>query len=265
MEYTIRDLQLSIFEVMLELKRVCDENHLRYTLFGGTCLGAIRHGGFIPWDDDADFAMPRSDLNKLLNLYKNGAFKGEYVLQSYDPEKEPHYSEGMMRLRKKNTLCVIDYHRSAGYNELGVFVDIFPLDPIKKSANVRRLWSRYHLVQRCLGNKISAKTPTLKSKLLRFVLRPFSKESLLAKRESICKKINDEDADFCIDLNSKEGLKKGVFDKGIVFDTIDKPFEGVLFKVPNDYDKFLKYVYGDYMKLPPENERVGHLPKEIKL
>ena len=268
MDYTIRDLQLSILEILIEIKRICEDNNIRYFLEGGTCLGAIRHNGFIPWDDDADIAMPRQDYEIFKNLCKNNHVLNElYTLQDYDPILEPHYGEGFIRIRKKNTLCVINYHKEAGYKDLGVFVDIFPYDFINYKTNkqIKKIYKKYNLISKLFKNKVALNHPTFKSKLFSFILCFTSKKYLYKKRESICKKFNEMNSNYIISLNSKYKMDKATFPSYIISTLIDHNFEGIAFKIPANYNTMLTIMYGDYMKLPPKELQVGHMPTEIKL
>lgn len=268
MGYTIRELQLSILELMKEFKKICDENNLSYILVGGTCLGAIRHNGFIPWDDDADVAMPREDYEKFKIICNNSNILNSlYVLQDYNPKVEPHYADGWIRIRKKNTLCVIEYHKKGGYKELGVFLDIFPYDYVyaKNEKDIKRLQNRYSLINRSFKNKITIKLNTFKSKILRLLILFTPTSYLYNKRETIAKKFDVKNANHIVDFNSKYGYKKATFNTDIFSLRIEHTFEGVSFYIPKNYDEYLKVTFNDYMKLPPIEEQVGHLPKEIKL
>ena len=144
MEFSLKDLQNSILSILIEIKRICEKHNLKYILYGGSCLGAVRHNGFIPWDDDADIAMPRKDYEKFIKLCKEGALESEFYLQDFS-EEEPNYYSPWIRIRKNNTLCVIQYHKDDGFRHLGVFVDIFPFDYCSTSnfTNIEKQFKKY--------------------------------------------------------------------------------------------------------------------------
>ena len=190
MEFTVRDLQKSIVPILVEIKRICEKHNLKYILYGGSCLGAVRHNGFIPWDDDADIAMPRDDYDLFIRLCEKGELNPSYSLQKYSKD-EPHYYSPWIRIRKNNTLCIIKHHKDDGFKNLGVFVDIFPFDYCSTDdfLTIEKQYKKYLIAQRNFANKIAYKTRTIKSKVLRFCLLTQSASTLLSKREGAAKKL----------------------------------------------------------------------------
>lgn len=117
-------------EILKEIHKICTENDLQYYLCGGTLLGAVRHKGFIPWDDDIDIVMPRDDYNKFITLCLNGKLDKQYILQNTDTE--PEYHLPFTKIRKKHTFFDEEGVRKLKIHK-GIFVDIFPLDYSKKN------------------------------------------------------------------------------------------------------------------------------------
>ncbi|HBF68886.1 MAG TPA: hypothetical protein DDW20_06240 [Firmicutes bacterium] len=262
------DLQHSILDILIEIKRLCDLHKLKYILYGGSCLGAVRHNGFIPWDDDADIAMPREDYEVFKKICKNGELRSDYYFQDYSKEKEPHYNSPWIRIRKNNTLCVIDYHQKDGFNHLGVFVDIFPIDylPQNNTQYISRKYSYFKRINRIFSNKIAINHNTLKSKILHLLLIPFSSRYLYLKREESMNSIKQSNTKACMfDFCSSYAPKGALFPADLFEETINHIFEGIEFCIPKKYDEMLKIMYGEYMKLPPKEKRVAHLPKIISL
>lgn len=263
---TLRDLQFSILDILNEVIKICEKNGIKYVAYGGTCLGAIRHSGFIPWDDDADIAMPRNDYNKFILLCKNGALPKGLVLQNLD-ENEPHYGDPWIRIRKQNTLCVIPYHKDAGWKELGVFLDIFPFDYVdcieKKKLYKRQ--KKINSLSKAIRNKVALHHKTLKSKLFNIVLKPISLKRLLSKRNKLYSCHGTTNSKYVVDYNSAYGIDKGIFSASIFKENNIVKFETIEVNVSSEYDSILKTQYGEYMTLPPENKRVAHLPIEIKI
>lgn len=119
----LSDIQQCSLDLALELKNICEQNNLKYFISGGTVLGSVRHSGFIPWDDDIDFAMPRSDYEKLKTIIKNNK-SSRYWLVTYENNQE--YNEANMKFVDKDTLLLDE--TTLIPQKVNVWVDIFPLD-----------------------------------------------------------------------------------------------------------------------------------------
>ena len=131
----LRKLQLTELELLIEFDRVCRKNHIRYTLTGGTLLGAVRHGGFIPWDDDADVSMLRVEYEKFRKACETDLGDSYY----FQDMKNTHgYRWGYGKLRKRNTLFLREHQEHMPYMQ-GVFIDIFPLDGVPDNYFLRSL------------------------------------------------------------------------------------------------------------------------------
>ena len=146
----LRKLQLIELELLVEFDRICRKNNIRYTLTGGTLLGAVRHGGFIPWDDDADVSMLRQEYEKFkkaceIELNKKYYFQDMQITQGY--------RWGYGKLRKKDTLFLREYQEHMPYSQ-GVFIDIFPRDGVPNSCISQALYCRF-TIKRCPSNSIS--------------------------------------------------------------------------------------------------------------
>lgn len=265
---TLKELQMSILEIMIEIKRVCEKYNLKYILYGGSCLGAVRHNGFIPWDDDADIAMPRADYERLKKICLEGQLSDKFYFQDYS-DSEPHYHSPWIRIRKNNTLCVIDHHEKDGFNHLGVFVDIFPIDYLSSDNEkfVEKKYAAFKKANRLFKNKVSIKRKTIKSKILHLSLLPFSAEKLLKKRDNtMLGRFNNNIKAICLfDYCSSYAPKGALFPVDLFDETINHTFENIEFPIPKKYDDMLKIMYGDYMTLPPENKRVAHMPNKVIL
>lgn len=256
---TIKKLQQIELKMLEMFVHICEEEDLQYYLLGGTLLGAVRHKGFIPWDDDIDVGMPRGDYERFL-LCAPKYLPEPYFLQTYKTDKE--YPFPYAKIRKTNTV----YKETALSNlkmNHGVWIDIFPLDfysifPFWFSVKFRLLEKRTHC-------RFVMKT-TLKQKfyqLLSYIYCPSWHKSVERRDElmrSDWKNIALA-ANFCGAWGSKEVVPTEWYDDGATLE-----FEHLLVKGPAQYHKWLTQVYGDYMKLPPiEKRMVRHNPAEIKL
>lgn len=258
-ELTERQVQLGELTVLKELARICEEQHLRYFLFYGTLLGAVRHGGFIPWDDDIDIAMPREDYEKLL-AYLLSHELTPFKVMSCRNNKEYIYPI----CRFCDTRYYVDYQDAAEYG-LGLFVDIYPLDGYGKTERERKALYRKSRVLNGLvfqaGQKSFRRSSTAPWRTpLKFLLYGYAKllgcPRLMAKLDKAARKRSFSDSayvDCVVWLPKPGGFPRELFDE-----TAYIRFEDQDFPVPARYDEILTICYGDYMRLPPEEQRVGH-------
>lgn len=255
-EKVMAELRKVEVEVLKEIHRICTENDLKYYLCGGTLLGAVRHKGFIPWDDDIDIVMPRCDYNKFILLCINGELNDKYLLQNTDTE--PQYHLPFTKIRKKNTLF-----DEIGVKKLkihkGIFVDVFPLDYSKKNAGFifkfkdKIIKNLIHVVSmRQLGSKAVSGI----CNVLYVITKPLSVHKIIKISDfvSSCNKRGKYYVDYASYIEcSRETAPVDYYGEPIWLE-----FEGEKFPAPKQYDFILRNLYGDYMKLPPEDERENH-------
>ena len=168
--------------ILDEFNRVCRENDLHYYMLGGTLLGAVRHHGFIPWDDDIDIVMLREDYNKLLSL-PFGAFQEPFFLQT--PATDPGYHKGLVKIRKNDTTSIPYGDAGFKYNH-GMFIDVFPIDAIPDGTNlfakqVKRLKvlaKLLHFTGRVYGG-VGTIGLSAKNRLVYYLLVPFCKAHII--------------------------------------------------------------------------------------
>ena len=259
-QYMDRECELlhrCLLIIAKEIKRICDENGIQYFLIGGTLLGAVRHHGFIPWDDDLDIGMLREDYNRFIDACKTD-LNPKFVLCSLGTEKE--YNRPFAKLRLKDT-----YFPDQGQSEKiygGIFVDIFPIDVMPKSSMTQKFQNAFIKIWRnSIQLKLASRLETGKDKALYVILSPFRwlPKAVIVKRLVKWEtKYNDINSfDYYINFSSSYKYGKEVFPRmSIQNGTTQLQFEDTLFCVPKDYDSVLKQLYGDYMKLPPEEKRV---------
>ena len=226
----------------------CEKNNLTYYLSDGTLLGAIRHQGMIPWDDDADVCMPRKDYNRLLEL--SGELPKPYKLGHFT--LDPYYIYPFIKFMDSNTE-IIEYFGEGSY-KAGVWVDIFPLDGTYKSIRVRKL--HYALVR----NKTSTIRYWLKKiikPILYSIIRAIPKSFIFNQMDFIAKHVSYDRTNVVGNLYTMIGIKashkKEWFEEKQLVD-----FDGYKFFSPKGYDGYLTNLYGDYMTPPPPKERQTH-------
>lgn len=257
-------LQVCQFEILKAFIEVCKTHHLQYFLVCGSALGAIRHKGFIPWDDDVDVGMPRSDYDKFINL--DHPFKDDrYFLQTYKTDK--NYIYNFAKIRDCKTTFVEKAYAHHQMNH-GVWLDVFPLDGVsykndvsykRLAYKVHRSWfAVYFMYLAAFKRKITKRTFYLDIPLniVAFLFCLVNVGHWQNKAlDRLARKIPYEKAGMIGNLfgASKEIVPRRFFGKGT-----HATFEGIDVIIPEDYDSYLTYLYGDYMKPPIKKKQEGH-------
>lgn len=248
---TLRAFQNKLFEIFLYFKKICEENNLTYWCGGGTMLGAVRHGGFIPWDDDLDVFMPRKDYEKLYQIWDKVADSSRYVLVRTDSEHNYHHTA--MNLVDVTT-TYINRHSENEDIYHGCYIDVIPFEGCPDS-KIGRAFQIYHSIMYDIFNV--QRLPDNQGRLLRIptklaldlIKNPQKRYKIWSKHQE--KMIRN---DFFTSKYVKETVSsfKGLFRTypREMFNTIDIQFEGINVKIPAGYDEYMKRIYGDYMKIP---------------
>lgn len=248
------------FEILCYVADFCDKHGIEYMLAYGTLLGAVRHKGFIPWDDDIDLWMKRDEYDRLIEIFNKERNESSpyYLVSPYEKGAKHTY------VKVINTKTVKkEFATNYKYLDFGVDIDIFPLDGLPSDEQTRKKWvfklqniylKHFFKLMAFHGN-ISTRIKLLAKKTLMVFT---SKNRLLNKAKKIHAEYPYRDAEyvntmemyFCLDAYP---LKKEYFEG-----TVEVDFEGRKFKAPKNYHEVLTCTYGDYMTLPPEEERVTH-------
>lgn len=254
----LRRLQLIELEMLKELDRICRKNKIAYIIDAGTLLGAVRHGGFIPWDDDIDVRMLRKDYDRFCEVCRK-ELNQKYFLQTY--RTDPGYRWGYARILKKGTV-----YRRKGQHRMkarnGVFIDIFPNDSLPDEYFANRVCTCVSwLCRKLLYSEVGVLNKKRFSSWLGFCfLNCFPKEWGHRGMEYLSRRYGDRETSRvrCFGWGSKE--ETGGFLRRWFTETRDTVFEGVTVRAPKDTHGFLVYSFGeDYMTLPPKEKRKpGH-------
>lgn len=262
----LRKLQLEELELIKTFVLICEKEHLMYYMLGGTMLGAIRHKGYIPWDDDADFGMPRPDYEHFLAV-ANKYLPDGFALSTID--SVPGHIYYIARL--VNTKVKIKISGVAQQREDSVWIDIFPLDGFPTNGLLRKIHkAKLLLLRKMYRLSVFDREVLLKIKHRTWynhlgvafcrhvpIQKLFSQRWCWKALDSALKKYPYEKSKELLNLTGayqfKELFDKQVFGEGAFYD-----FEGMRLKGPVEYDFYLKQLYGDYMKPPSVDERNKH-------
>lgn len=262
----LRKVQLMEFELLKKVKEICEENDITYYLSGGTLLGAVRHKGFIPWDDDVDIAMPRPDYERFV-LIARDRFSKPWSLKEKD--LDPEYLHPFVKIYDERV------QMQTSTSELGnteyLWIDVFPLDAMPGN-RLYFFWRKYHILYRRMMYVFSVFRETADltvvnrpwyEKLLMFLADKLDIERFLDPRRQLDKfqkvlaAYPFEKGRYVINLVGRYKFKS-VMEKSIYGRKTELLFEGTAFRVPEMYDEYLRRIYGDYMRLPPEDQRNHH-------
>ena len=241
-----------------EIKRLCDKHNIKYFIIAGTLLGAVRHGGFIPWDDDMDIGMLREDYEKFLKVAKT-ELGGDFFLQT--PETDKNYGLPFAKILLNGTVLV---EATAGSDaKKGIFVDVFPFDSVpesddgKENHNKKTYFYKRLLLAK-LNYNVCAKNDYVKRAVyfaLKVMSAFYSHDKLVKKLESEITRYNNSKTEDIVNIGGAYGYKKETIKADWVRDTVEIPFEDMTISAPIDYIKYLETFYGDYMTPPPEDKR----------
>ena len=261
---TLRRVQEQLLLILKEYKRVCDELHLEYFLDSGTLLGAVRHKGFIPWDDDIDVGMLRRDYEVFINKAPE-VLAESFFLQTW--HSDGGYGLAFAKLRMRNT-TYIEESAQKSTAENGFYIDIFPYDVYPDKEEDRK-WQRrrYDIYRRAIMVKCGYTPWIMNASGIKLIVKYFlyipirlfsamnTREKLIRYYEKMSTKYNNTKTGFLYEQAGAANYGKWVIPSQCFESFISLQFEDECFSCPKDYDTYLKSVYGDYMILPPEDKR----------
>ena len=259
----LKKLHAVLLELLVEFDRICRKYDIPYSIDGGTLLGAVRHGGFIPWDDDADVIMNRSAYDKFVNIIDDEVDTDKYYFQ--DIRRTKGFRWGYGKFRKTGTKFVRLGQEYMPY-EQGVFIDVFVCDNVPDNYVLRSICNFHSfLYRKAFYSTVGVHTSSGSTKMVYYMLNSIPEEKLKTSYFKYIKRRNRKETHWvkCLTfpaINKTYGYKRSWY-----ADTVDMRFEGKILRGCRKYDEYLTFMYGDYMKLPPVDKRKCHPVSEFRI
>ena len=264
----LRKMQLLELKILKEVKRICEKNSIPYFLIAGTLIGAVRHKGFIPWDDDIDIGMLRSDYERFLEVCKTD-LGSEYFLQTPETEKG-NADYGIAHIRLNGTSMVQEFRKNTTTHN-GLTIDIFPYDNLPENKLKRIFYCKtFPLMKRVCAKRMgyTPHPPKLAHRIVLntvYVLTRWIPISFLHnKMVNYHVKQNKKQTEYVFPL-SEWNYKNEKHLYSTVIELTEMQFEDEYFPVPKNYDLYLREQYGNYMELPKDIESCYNRHKCISL
>lgn len=261
---TLRKIQLVQVELLREVDRICKKCNIKYNIIAGTLLGAIRHGGYIPWDDDADVALIREEYEKFRTACKTELNNTKYYFQ--DHTCTDGYRWGYGKLRKKNTLFLREHQEHMPY-EQGIFIDIFPLDAIPNNYLLRSIKNfECFCVRKLLWSRVGKYADNrLFIRQIYMILDFIPEEKIFEYYNGMVNRAKKTKSRMVRILTFPTPNNEWGYYKCWYENSVDTEFEGEIFKGIKDFDSYLSFKFGSYMELPPLNQRKVHPVSKLKV
>lgn len=244
-----RKLQLKILDIVKDIDKLCRENNIEYYILYGSALGAIRHKGFIPWDDDFDIGMTYDNYVKFLEVCEKKLDKNKYYVQT--PEKEEKYYLSFAKVRDITTTLIEEDNKDIDIIR-GVYVDVFPLVGVpnnKFKENILKINRAF-----MLSANINVINNKILKKIFDGILKLCGRERILQYTTKRCFKYSCDDCDYWVSITDGDSYENNKMKKEIFGKPKYIPFEDTMLPVPEDSDTYLRNIYGDYMKIPSKKQ-----------
>ena len=252
-------------EIAAEIKRICEKHRIRYFMIAGTLLGAVRHKGFIPWDEDMDFGMLRADFDRFVETCENELDQEKFFLQT--EETDPGYTYAFAKIRLNGTRIVEGLSRDAAAHQ-GIFVDIFPFDNVPDNRLLRKLHERERYVWKNmlavkLGYHNGQKRAKSLQKLLGRTAAVLPAGFIRKQKERAFTRYNGRKTQMVVTAEGSYRYYREMIPYRYTQKLCRMPFADTEFFTFAAYDAYLKDMYGDYMQMPSEEQRNKHAVLEV--
>ena len=257
----VKEIQACCLDILEAFQQYCDAHSLRFYMSGGTLLGAVRHKGYIPWDDDVDVMMPRPDYERFIREYRHERYR---VVSC---ETEPHYAAPYARVWDPQTVYVANTPNWISHGtEMGAFIDIFPMDGFPDSDRMGECYLHYlrffRTIIKITATRHPPKSGSRKKYLYYRVLNTLVfRKTPNAYAKKLSRFAQKKPYDTCAYVGVTATYAKILLERNkkadVFYDTVMLPFERLMLPAPAGYDVYLRHLYGDYMQLPPVEQRVS--------
>jgi lipopolysaccharide cholinephosphotransferase len=259
-------------EMLGDFQKICDKYNLKYFALYGTAIGAVRHHGFIPWDDDLDLGMERDDFEKFIHI-ANREFDEKYTLLT--PKTDKNYTVAVVKMQRNDTIFISEITRTLKFNQK-IFIDIFPIDHVgcgKKAVlqkNMTLIYDRLLYLRGTPYPLINAKglkgtVYSIICYIIHYVLAGLhiSSQHLYGRFDYWASKYNDKPTNNLAVFGLPTALNC-IFDKSNLYPTKKVPFESGYIDIAKSNDNILHQEYGNYLQIPPKEQQINHCPDIIK-
>lgn len=250
----LQHLQKVILSIIKYIDKLCRDNGIEYYLLGGSCIGAIRHKGFIPWDDDLDIIMDRINYDKFIKICRE-QLDDNYILQ----EGLKDWPLAFSKIRLKGTYLHEPEDEYAGTDMHGIYVDVFCMENVSNNnilAWVQYIFAKYYLCYQLSCRKY--RNTTLKKKIMILLSAPLKLKIVRKFVVNYINKFNNRQTDRLGFFYSNTRLKNSIVKKDIYGRPLYVVFEDTQLPVPEKFHEYLTQMFGNYMQLPPESQQKGH-------
>lgn len=261
---TLKKIQMVQLEMLEEVDRICKKCGIHYNIIAGTLLGAIRHRGYIPWDDDADVALLRPEYEKFRRACKTELDTSRFYFQDHRNTKG--YRWGYGKLRRKGTEFLREYQEHMPYKQ-GIFIDIFPLDPVPDNYYLRSIKNfECFCIRKILWAKVGkVAAPNAFMRKLYALLDQIPEQKVFRYYHHMIRNANKKYTRMVRILtfptpNNEYGYYRNWYEN-----SADTVFEGKVFQGIKEYDSYLSFKFGEYMELPPLEKRKVHPVSRLKV
>lgn len=253
---SLNEIQNTMLYMLVDIDRVCRKYGIEYWLSDGTLLGAIRHNGFIPWDDDVDISMTYSSFLKFMQVAPNELGK-KYFIQNYETDSEYDIVGVYTKIRDKNSIFIEEWDKE--YQQ-GAFIDIFIMNQFNENDLFYKIKKEYYRILSLSLQPLSVQDSRFKKiikKILRVVFFYYDNRKMIHKGHKADVKHKQEGTHYSYSFSTPMSVKYR-YHKEDIFPLKDHDFEGHMFLVPKNYEKILTTIYANYMEIPSEDKRIGH-------